>query len=138
MARLGMLRAVDLPMRPPFGTPDAQRSGPLLSDAQRRAADALAALEPGVTLLKGVTGSGKTEVYFEAIAACLRADRQALVLLPEIALSAQWLGRFEQRFGAVPAQWHSELTGLERRLTWRAVLDGKAKVIVGARSALFL
>ncbi|MDQ7249444.1 primosomal protein N' [Dongia sedimenti] len=138
MARLGMLRAVALPARRPFGRPDADRPGPTLSEAQRAAVDALAPLTPGVTLLNGVTGSGKTEVYFEAIASCLRAGRQALVMLPEIALSAQWLGRFEERFGAAPAQWHSELTQAERRVTWRAVLDGEAKVVVGARSALFL
>jgi primosomal protein N' (replication factor Y) len=138
MARRGMLRAVALPAPRPFGQPDPTRNGPTLSEAQQRAVDALVTLEPGVTLLNGVTGSGKTEVYFEAIAACLRQGRQALVMLPEIALSAQWLGRFAERFGAAPAQWHSELTGLERRLTWRAVLDGEAKVVVGARSALFL
>jgi primosomal protein N' (replication factor Y) len=138
MARLGMLRAVALPARRPFGRPDAEQPGPTLSDAQQAAVDALRPLTPGVTLLNGVTGSGKTEVYFETIAACLRAGRQALVMLPEIALSAQWLGRFAERFGALPAQWHSELTQVERRATWRAVLDGEAKVIVGARSALFL
>ena len=138
MARRGMLRAVALPARRPFGQPDARREGPSLSEAQRRAVDALSGLEPGVTLLNGVTGSGKTEVYFEAIAACLRAGKQALVLLPEIALSVQWLSRFAERFGAPPAQWHSELTGLERRVTWRAVLEGEARVVVGARSALFL
>src|SRR3954468_6583437 len=131
MARLGMLRAVALPQRRPFGLPDADRAGPVLSKAQQEAVDALRPLTPGVTLLHGVTGSGKTEVYFEAIAACLRAGQQALVLLPEIALSAQWLSRFEDRFGAQPAQWHSELTQVERRLTWRAVLDGEAKVVVG-------
>ena len=138
MARLGMLRAVALPARRPFGRPDPATQGPVLSADQRIAVDALTPLAPGVTLLNGVTGSGKTEVYFEAIAACLRSGRQALVLLPEIALSAQWLGRFEERFGALPAQWHSELTQAERRLTWRAVLDGEAQVVVGARSALFL
>jgi primosomal protein N' (replication factor Y) len=138
MARLGMLQAVALPARRPFGRPDADRDGPVLSKAQQDAVDALLPLTPGVTLLHGVTGSGKTEVYFEAIAACIRAGRQALVLLPEIALSAQWLRRFEDRFGAAPAQWHSELTQVERRVTWRAVLDGEAKVVVGARSALFL
>ena len=89
-------------------------------------------------LLDGVTGSGKTEVYFESIIACLKAGRQAVVLLPEIALTTQWLQRFEQRFGCKPLQWHSGLTPSVRRQTWRAVLDGRAKVIVGARSALFL
>jgi primosomal protein N' (replication factor Y) len=138
MARLGSLRAVALAPPPPFGRPDSERTGPRLSDAQSKAVEALTSLEAGVTLLNGVTGSGKTEVYFEAIAACLRAGKQALVLLPEIALGAQWLNRFTDRFGAPPAQWHSELTQAERRLTWRAVLDGEAKVVVGARSALFL
>jgi primosomal protein N' (replication factor Y) len=138
MARSGMLRAVTLPTPRPFGRPDPMRAGPTLSAAQAEAVAALSTLEPGVTLLNGVTGSGKTEVYFEAIAACLKAGRQALVLLPEIALSAQWLRRFEDRFGAPPAQWHSELTQAERRITWRAVLDGEAKVVVGARSGLFL
>src|SRR5690606_28024225 len=90
------------------------------------------------TLIDGVTGSGKTEVYFEAVAAALRAGRQVLVLLPEIALSAQWLARFRARFGAAPAVWHSELTGAERRVAWRAAASGAARVVVGARSALFL
>jgi primosomal protein N' (replication factor Y) len=91
-----------------------------------------------VTLLAGVTGSGKTEVYFEAIAACLAAGRQALVLLPEIALSAQILARFAARFGAAPAAWHSDLGPARRRRPWRAVAEGRARVGVGARSALWL
>ena len=91
-----------------------------------------------VTLLDGVTGSGKTEVYFEAIAQVLRAGRQALVLVPEIALTQQGLARFERRFGVVPAAWHSGLTSSARRTTWRAVAEGRVKVLVGARSALFL
>ncbi len=89
-------------------------------------------------LLDGVPGAGKTEVYFEAIAAALAAGRQVLVLLPEIALTAQWLRRFEDRFGAPPAPWHSGLTSLERRETWRAIAEGRVGVVVGARSALFL
>lgn len=92
----------------------------------------------GVDLIDGVTGSGKTEVYFEAIAAALRAGRQVLVLVPEIALTTQWLERFEARFGAPPAEWHSELGSARRRRIWRAVADGRARVVVGARSALFL
>jgi len=91
-----------------------------------------------VTLLDGVTGSGKTEVYFAAIAACLARGKQALVLLPEIALSTQWLARFAARFGAPPALWHSELGHALRRDTWRDVALGRAQVVVGARSALFL
>ncbi len=89
-------------------------------------------------MLDGVPGAGKTEVYFEAIAAALAAGRQVLVLLPEIALTSQWLKRFEDRFGCTPAPWHSGLTSLERRETWRAIADGRVGVVVGARSALFL
>ena len=89
-------------------------------------------------VLDGVTGSGKTEVYFEAIAAALRSGGQALVLLPEIALTAPWLARFERRFGCQPIAWHSDLRSSQRRAAWRAVADGRARVVVGARSALFL
>jgi primosomal protein N' (replication factor Y) len=138
MAEIGQLRVVAQPLARPFGQPDPDLPGAQLSPAQRAAADELIEAHAGVTLLDGVTGSGKTEVYFEAIAACLKRGKQALILLPEIALTTQWLERFTERFGAAPGQWHSELTGLERRLTWRAVLRGDAKVIVGARSALFL
>ncbi|MEX2644003.1 MAG: DEAD/DEAH box helicase, partial [Acetobacterales bacterium] len=132
LAAAGLLEAVALPpIR--FRVPDPSLPGPALSDAQRDAAgslcrmveDAAAAREPGPpALLDGVTGSGKTEGYFEAIAEALRQGRQALVLLPEIALTAQWLGRFETRFGCRPAQWHSDLTGAQRRATWRAVALG--------------
>ena len=138
MGRLGQLCAVPLALTRPYGAPQWDAAGPTLSGMQGDAARELAKLQPGVTLLDGVTGSGKTEVYFEAIAAALRAGKQAVVLVPEIALTPQWLTRFEARFGAEPAQWHSELTGLARRLTWRGVLDGSARVVVGARSALFL
>src|SRR6185369_8017605 len=125
---------------PAFRRPDGFHEGPALSPAQRAAAESLIAhlADGSVTLLDGVTGSGKTEVYFEAVAATLRAGRQALVLLPEIALTGQWLERFEQRFGARPAEWHSDLTGAERRVAWRAIAMGEARVVVGARSALFL
>ena len=91
-----------------------------------------------VTLLDGVTGSGKTEVYFEAIAKALEGSGQILVLLPEITLTGAWLGRFQARFGVKPAVWHSALTPKQRRDTWQAVLNGQARVVVGARSALFL
>lgn len=90
------------------------------------------------TLLDGVTGSGKTEVYFEAIAKTIETGAQALVLLPEIALTAQWMSRFAARFGFAPAEWHSDLTGKQRRENWLNAATGEAKVIVGARSALFL
>jgi primosomal protein N' (replication factor Y) len=99
---------------------------------------AVASSSFSVTLLDGVTGSGKTEVYLEAVAEAIKAGRQALILLPEIALSAQFLARFERRFGVPPAVWHSDLASRTRRSTWRAVAEGNASVVVGARSALFL
>lgn len=122
--------------------PDADRAGPALSAAQAEAAHVLTAQaresQTTVTLLDGVTGAGKTEVYFEAVAAALQAGRQVLVMLPEISLGAQWLARFEARFGVTPAEWHSDLRQSQRRETWRAVADGRARVVVGARSSLFL
>jgi primosomal protein N' (replication factor Y) len=89
-------------------------------------------------VLDGVTGAGKTEVYFEAVAEAVRRGKQALVLLPEIALTAQWLDRFRERFGVEPATWHSELGQAARRRAWHAVAGNRASVVVGARSALFL
>ena len=113
-----------------------------LTEEQQKAADALvagvASGSYGTTLLKGVTGSGKTEVYLEAVAACLESGRQALVLLPEIALTAEFLNRVEDRFGARPAEWHSGVTMTERRRAWKMVAEGGAQLVVGARSALFL
>jgi len=113
-----------------------------LTEEQRAAADMLTAgIDAGAygtTLLKGVTGSGKTEVYLEAVAACLRKGRQALVLLPEIALTGEFLARVEARFGASPAEWHSGVTMTERRRAWKMVGQGHAQLVVGARSALFL
>ena len=127
------------PMEP---MPDWQSTGPPLSRDQERAAERLVerVREDGfsVTVLDGVTGSGKTETYFAAIAAALAAGRQVLVLLPEIALGAQWLDRFKRRFGALPAEWHSDVSQSTRRDTWRAVASGRAHIVVGARSALFL
>lgn len=142
MADAGILQPALLPPEEDFAPPDLARPGPTLGEDQRVTAEALRALVAerryGSVLLSGVTGSGKTEVYFEAIAAALQAGRQALVLLPEIALSAQWLDRFRARFGVDPALWHSELSPRTRRITWRAVAEGRAPVLVGARSALFL
>ena len=115
---------------------------PVLSAGQATAAKALAERAAdggfGVTVLDGVPGAGKTEVYFHALAGALEGGHQALVLLPEIALGAQWLARFRERFGVEPAVWHSDLGARQRRLTWRAVAEGAARVVVGARSALFL
>ncbi len=142
MADAGLLVPAALPLRPLFGRPNPEHPGPTLSPDQESAAAALReAIRAGgfsVTLLDGVTGSGKTEVYLEAVAQTLRAGRQTLVLLPEIALSAQWLDRFSHRFGVAPAVWHSDLSSRVRRTTWRSVDDGAAQVVVGARSALFL
>ena len=91
-----------------------------------------------VTLLDGVTGSGKTEVYFEAVARTLEQGRQALIMLPEIALTSQFMDRFTARFGCAPVEWHSALSSPERARAWRAAATGEARVVVGARSALFL
>ena len=112
-----------------------------LTEEQQAAADILVRKVGSgfsATLLDGVTGSGKTEVYFEAVARALELGRQVLILVPEIALTTQWLGRFEKRFGVKPACWHSGLGQRERIDTWKAVSEGRVKVIVGARSALFL
>lgn len=142
LADAGVLQPIAVEPGSVWPQPDADRVGPTLSEIQQGVADKLISKTRekafSVALLDGVTGSGKTEVYFEAIAECLRQGRQALVMLPEIALSAQWLGRFEERFGAPPAEWHSDLTGAKRRDTWKAVAQGKVRVLVGARSALHL
>jgi primosomal protein N' (replication factor Y) len=142
LATAGWLAEVTLPALAPPATPTESAPGPLLSPDQADAAERLkAAIDHSafaVALLDGVTGSGKTEVYFEAIAACMARRRQVLVLLPEIALSAEWLDRFRQRFGVPPTTWHSDLTSSERRHAWRWVAEGRARVVVGARSALFL
>ena len=141
MADAGLLDRVALqPARPSMPDPDI--AGPVLSGDQQAAADhlidAVSNRRFQVDLLDGVTGSGKTEVYFEAIAAALRAGGQVLVLLPEIALTAQWLDRFKARFGVPPIVWHSEVGAPARRRAWRWIADGSARIVVGARSALFL
>ena len=142
LAEKGVLTPIELSPAPLWKTPEWDRVGPDLSADQSEAATELVALAQdrkfSVTLLDGVPGSGKTEVYFQAVAKALEQSHQVLVLLPEIALSAQWLERFEARFGVVPAQWHSDLTQTQRRTTWRDVAEGKVRVLVGARSALLL
>jgi primosomal protein N' (replication factor Y) len=137
----GALEAVAVDADRPLDCPDPDFAPPELNEEQREVAATLAqpvgqGFDP--VLLDGVTGSGKTEVYFEAIAECLRQDRQALVLLPEIALTEPFLKRFEARFGCAPVSWHSDLRSLQRRRAWRGIASGEAKVVVGARSALFL
>lgn len=132
-----LVQSGDAPLRQP--QPDF--ATPRLEADQIRAADALrAAVGEGfsVTLLEGVTGAGKTEVFCEAVAEAMRQNRQVLVLLPEIALTQQILGRFTDRFGAAPTAWHSGLSDKDRRTAMRDVVSGRARIIVGARSALFL
>ncbi|MBR1945489.1 MAG: primosomal protein N' [Alphaproteobacteria bacterium] len=124
-----------------FAAPQTDLTGVSLSDEQKKAADALSEMVGkgfGVCVLNGVTGSGKTEVYFDMIARALKQGKQALILLPEIGLTGQWLERFERRFGTKPAVWHSDLSQRVRRETWKAVLTGEVRVLAGARSALFL
>ena len=139
----GALEAVALVPEPVALPPDPDHPRVPLSEAQGEAArDLIAAPSPtetgGTILLEGVTGSGKTEVYFEAVADCVRGGRQALVLMPEIALTAQFLDRFAARFGVRPATWHSGIGGKRRERIRAGVASGEVSVVVGARSALFL
>lgn len=142
LVKTGAIEAVEVTIDAPYTMPDPDHAPPALSEAQKVAASALVAdvqdeaFAP--TLLDGVTGSGKTEVYFEAVATALRAGKQTLVLLPEIALTEPFLRRFEARFGHAPVAWHSGLRQSQRRRAWRAIANGEALVTVGARSALFL
>lgn len=142
LCKNGYLTEVELKSTAPCRHPDVNRAGATLSAAQRRAANHLIksvnAGKFSAALLDGVTGSGKTEVYFEAVAEAVRQDKQVLILLPEIALSNAFLDRFKARFGCAPALWHSSLSQGMRKRTWRGVANGESKVIVGARSALFL
>ncbi|MBP3515661.1 MAG: primosomal protein N' [Alphaproteobacteria bacterium] len=141
MIDAGVLRPVLIEDKKEFEKPNVAYKKVNLTDEQKEAAVQLVG-EIGngfnVTLLDGVTGSGKTEVYFEAVARALELGQQVLILVPEIGLTSQWLGRFERRFGVKPAKWHSALGNRERIDTWKAVIEGRAKVLVGARSALFL
>ncbi len=142
LVKLGVLEAVELPPFAPFARPDPAGNLVVLSKSQAKAAKTLrqsiSANSFSVTLIDGVTGSGKTEVYFEAMAAAIAKGRQVLLLLPEIALTSTFINRVEQRFAAPPAEWHSELRPRERERVWRGVASGQAQIVVGARSALFL
>lgn len=142
LVKLGAVVEQDAPRDVAYPPLDPNRPGKTLTEAQSEAAMRLRMAQRtqayGTTLLKGVTGSGKTEVYMEAVAECLAQGRQALVLLPEIALTAEFLTRVEARFGARPAEWHYGATQAERRRCWRMVSEGGAQLVVGARSALFL
>ena len=141
---LGVLATDHRLIDPPYPLPDADGEGFELTDEQESAAEHLRRRVRehsfNVSLIDGVTGSGKTEVYFEAISEALRADpdAQILILLPEIALTQAIMKRFENRFGARPVEWHSGITDADRRRAWREVSHGRARIVVGARSALFL
>ncbi|MEE9347442.1 MAG: primosomal protein N' [Robiginitomaculum sp.] len=150
LAKVGGLRAIKEPLDAPFDVPNPDHVSPravTMTDGQIAASAELRALvaqrEFNVALLDGVTGSGKTEVYFESVAEALRQTidgqgGQVLVLVPEIALTQAGLSRFADRFNAVPAQWHSAMGEAARRRTWREVATGRARLVVGARSALYL
>lgn len=138
----GTLEAVELPPEPIASKPELDFAEPKLTGEQAQAAEILRAAVKAenfsVHLLDGVTGSGKTEVYFEAIAEVVRAGKQALILLPEIALTGRFLDRFKARFGVRPAEWHSQISPRKRARTWEAAGKGEISVVAGARSALFL
>jgi primosomal protein N' (replication factor Y) len=142
LVKAGAIEGVTVDLDSPFPEPDPDHAPPELTTDQAyaagilQAATAARAFEP--FLLDGVTGSGKTEVYLEGVAQAIRDGRQALVLLPEIALTEPFLKRFHARFGVEPVAWHSGLRQSQRRRAWRAIATGQAKVVVGARSALFL
>ena len=142
LVRLGAVAEEEAPRDLPYPPLDPDLAGKDLAEDQaeaaRRLCEGVADGRYGTTLLKGVTGSGKTEVYLEAVAECLRRGRQALVLLPEIALTSEFLARVEARFGARPGEWHSGVTQTERRRLWRMAGEGRVGLVVGARSALFL
>ncbi len=142
LVKQGVVLEFETPRDVAYPSLDAQMPGKALTEEQARVAEALRkkvqARTYSTTLIKGVTGSGKTEVYLEAVAECLKQGRQALVLLPEIALTVEFLDRVQNRFGARPAEWHSGVTMTERRRCWRMVAEGKAQLVVGARSALYL
>ncbi|MGX7742998.1 primosomal protein N' [Rhodopseudomonas parapalustris] len=138
----GTLSVEPLPRENPAPEPDPDFAPADFSPEQARAAETMRGLVTAggfqAALIDGVTGSGKTEVYFEAVAEVIRQRRQSLILMPEIALTGQFLDRFAQRFGVRPLEWHSELTPRTRARNWAAIAAGQARVVVGARSALFL
>lgn len=142
LKKQGFFEEVLLPPAPIVAMPDPAYAPPLLEEGQKQAAAELTAVVDAqaysVSLLDGVTGSGKTEVYFEAVARAVEQGKQVLILLPEIALTQQFIDRFHARFGAPPAEWHSDLTPRQRERVWRQVAEGAVQVVAGARSALFL
>ena len=141
MIDAGVLEPFQIEAKKSFALPNANFAKVNLTSEQQAAADIVCAKVGNgfsVTLIDGVTGSGKTEVYFEAVSQALQSGKQVLIMVPEISLTTQWLGRFEKRFGVKPACWHSGLGTRERIDNWIGIVENRAKVIVGARSALFL
>lgn len=138
----GIFETVFLAPPPVVARPDPDYTSPRIEGPQKQASvEILESIRAGgfsTSLIDGVTGSGKTEVYFEAIAETLRRGKQVLILLPEIALTSSFLERFQERFGAKPGEWHSDLAPRMREKVWRGVVTGEVKVVAGARSALFL
>ena len=141
LVQAGLLVEVQIPERT-FRRPNPAHAVAQFGEHQGIAVETLRSAVDGrnfsVSLLDGVTGSGKTEVYFEAVARTLEQGRQVVIMLPEIALTSQFMNRFESRFGCQPVEWHSALSSPERGRVWRAAATGGARVVVGARSALFL
>lgn len=142
LAKQGVFETVFLPAPAVVAEPDPDYVEPRLEGPQKQAAsEILEDVRKGgfaVSLIDGVTGSGKTEVYFEAVAETLRRGKQVLILLPEIALTASFMDRFQDRFGSRPAEWHSDLSPRLREKVWRQAVTGEVRVVAGARSALFL
>jgi primosomal protein N' (replication factor Y) (superfamily II helicase) len=142
LVKAGALEPVTVSIDAAFERPDPDFFQPDLSSQQEAAAAVMRAAVRAESfdpiVLDGVTGSGKTETYFEAVAEALRLGKQVLVLLPEIALTQPFLQRFEARFGVEPATWHSGMRQSQRRRVWRGVAEGRVPVVAGARSALFL
>ncbi len=142
LIKLDVFEQVMIPAPLAVDPPDPEHSGSTLNPEQAEAADQLHAImgenKFSAALLDGVTGSGKTEVYFEAIADAIRQNKQVLIMLPEIALTTTFLERFEQRFGTLPGEWHSGMNPKRREKIWRQIASGDVQVVAGARSALFL
>lgn len=141
LVKSGAVVSVQLPAPPPVLAPEPDFAPAQLSEGQLAALAAIRAGDKGgfsVALLDGITGSGKTEIFFESAADCLRAGKQVGIILPEIALTHTFLDRFERRFGQRAAEWHSDMTPMQRARIWRGVLTGEVRAVIGARSALFL
>lgn len=137
LALSGIAHATKLP-RKAYEVPAYGSNLPTLSGEQQKAYETIKANRSTPSVLDGVTGSGKTEVYFHMIDDAIKSGKQILIMLPEIALTHQWMQRFEKTFGAPPVVWHSSQSSADRKRAWHAAVGGAGRVLVGARSALFL